>query len=125
MYRDDHEAALARIASLEEELARKRQEDVTEAVNVERLERQLADAKRKLAQTEEELDQYRPRPRPTRPAREPARATQPRTFVAASEAPSMEKPPSGRAGVIFVAVLLIGIVVAGLVLMWQSGSLSR
>jgi hypothetical protein len=121
MFRDDHEAALARIAALEEELARKRQEDVVEAVNLERLERQLDEAKRKLAQTEEELDQYRPRPRPKRRIESAPK----HEFVAASEPLSIEKPPSDRTGVIIVAVLLIGIVVVGLVLIWQSGSLNR
>ncbi len=121
MFRDDHEAALARIAALEEELARKRQEDVVEAVNVERLERQLGDAKRKLAQTEEELEQYRPRPKPKRRADSAPK----RDFVAATEPLSIEKPTSGRGGAIFVAVLLVAIVAVGLVLMIQSGSLSR
>ena len=119
MFRDDHEAALARIAALEAELARAREDDVAQAQRIERLEDQLAVARRKLTSTEEELDQHRPRPRS---AHKPSAVRRP---VAASEPVAMHKQASDRGAAIAVAVLLVAIVVVGLVLMVQSGSLHR
>ncbi len=112
-FRDDHEAALARIEALEAELARERKDDFDEAVKVERLVRELAAARTKLRETEEELDQHRPRPRPKR---SPEQSAPRRTFVALTEPVEMKKPSGMGAGAIAVGVFLIAIVAVGLIL---------
>lgn len=111
MFRDDHEAALARIAALETELDDAQADDAEREAKVAKLERELVRARLKLEQAESELAQHRPRPAPSpRPvvARRVGVPTDPPAEVGA-------KPGTGRAAAIVVAVLLVLIVVGGIV----------
>ena len=111
MFRDDHDAALARIDALEAELKRARSDDADQAARIEKLEGQLELAKRKLADTEGELDQHRPR---TKPRSEPSVQPRPRPGVAPVEPLELDRPaPSDRGVALVVAIILIGVVVAG------------
>jgi hypothetical protein len=112
VFRDDHEAALARLQALEEELARERAKDVKQEQRLDSLEAQLAAAKEKLRQTEAELAIHKP-PEP------PRRESRLRPPAGSEPYPNPPLPP-GRGAAIAAATLLIGVVVIGLVMMKRS-----
>jgi hypothetical protein len=70
VFRDDHEAAVARLAALEDELKRERDKDIQQEGRIAQLEAQLAAGREKLRETEAELAKYRPPP--ARPRNETA-----------------------------------------------------
>jgi hypothetical protein len=73
-YRDDHEAALARVNALEEELARERTDEAERDARLSALEAELRGAREKLAAAEVQLEELKP---PARPAAKPAPAPAP------------------------------------------------
>jgi len=62
MFRDDHEAALARVNALEAELARERSNDAAREHKLAQLEATLAKERARLASAEAELARHRPAP---------------------------------------------------------------
>ncbi|HEY5921944.1 MAG TPA: hypothetical protein VIV11_09755 [Kofleriaceae bacterium] len=60
MFRDDHEAALARLEAVEAELAKEKSKDVRQEQRLASLEAELRAAKSKLRETEAELAKHRP-----------------------------------------------------------------
>ncbi|HEY5921945.1 MAG TPA: hypothetical protein VIV11_09760 [Kofleriaceae bacterium] len=109
MFRDDHEAALARIAVLEAELKREREEDAAESARVARLEHELEVAKVKLRDAGVPVDRPKPAAKPT---------TKPtKRAVVATEPVKLNKPTSGKGAEILVAGILIAVLVVGFVLM--------
>jgi hypothetical protein len=98
MYRSDHDAALARIAALEADLARERSDDAAREGKLAKLEAALARERIELARVEAELAKLRPKPKPPAPAPEP-------------EAP--KRTPSTYLGtVVFFAVIALLLVIA-------------
>jgi hypothetical protein len=76
VYRDDHEAALARVAALEAEIARDAVNDEAREARLAGLERELVTARKQLEAAKVELEKLRPEPKP--PAkREPITSTPP------------------------------------------------
>lgn len=72
MYRDDHDAALARIAALEADLARERSDDAARETKLAKLEAALVKERAELARLEAEVQRLRPaKPRPPAPERPP------------------------------------------------------
>ena len=104
MFRDDHEAALARIAALEADLKRERSEDADRARKLARIEATLAKERAELARAEAELAKLRPakpKPAPVRPAPVPAPA---------ADVPAA--PNAYLAPVVFFGVMFVMIVIA-------------
>lgn len=111
-YRDDHEAALARIDALEDELSRERAGDFAQEQRIAQLEAQLARAKEQVRQAED-VGFRLEKPR----VEKPPVSTRPRQRAVPVE---IEDPaaraPGDRGVAIFVSVLLLAIVAVGLVL---------
>ena len=97
-YRDDHEAALARMDALTAELARARTDDVQQEARIAALEAELAEERDKAARAQAALDELRP------PAPEPP----PPKVV--SEAESDPIPALVFFGLMVAACVLIAIV---------------
>ena len=93
MFRDDHEAALARVAALEQELARAKADATAQAQRLLATELQLADAKRKLAEAERQLEA----PRRDKPREQPP--------VAVSPSRGSERTPAPRGNGLLLAGL--------------------
>ena len=85
MFRDDHEAALARLQAVEAELANEKSKDVKQEQRLASLEAELRAAKAKLHETETELAKHRPpppKPAPTpAPFVEDAQGVRPRSML--------------------------------------------
>jgi hypothetical protein len=64
VFRDDHEAALARVTALQAELAREQADDADREQRLAALTAELAEAKSKLQRVESELASYKPAPSP-------------------------------------------------------------
>jgi len=112
MFRDDHEAALARIQALEAELARERAEDAEQTARIAELEHQLDKARVKLRSVGADVEDKRQQPNPKPAVMLPARPV-------ATALPLPRKnavPGDGRTAAIIVGVLLVAIVVVGLVM---------
>jgi hypothetical protein len=106
-YRDDHEAALARIDALEDELSRERAGDFAQEQRIAQLEAQLARAKEQVRQAEDAGFRLEKPPVSTRPRQ--------RAVPVEIEDPA-PRAPGDRGVAIFVSVLLLAIVAVGLVL---------
>ena len=101
MYRSDHDAALARIAALEADLARDRTDDAAREGKLAKLEATLAKERIELARVEAELAKLRP-PKP-RPAPVPE----------SPEPPASVRPPTTYLGaVVFFAIVGLLLVIA-------------
>lgn len=127
MFRDDHEAALARIAALEAELERERAGDAAKSRRLAQLEQQLDEARRKLLATQAELVKHRlgpvfeqffasnsPKGGSTTGAQEDAPKAGSTTV--ARDQPDSPKWSGSNAGAIIVAVLLVAAVAVGLLI---------
>jgi hypothetical protein len=77
VYRDDHEAALARVAALEDEIARDAVNDEAREARLAGLERELVTARKQLETAKAELAKLRPEPAEPKPPakREPITST--------------------------------------------------
>jgi hypothetical protein len=124
VFRDDHDAALARIDALEAELARSRSDDAKQAARIEKLETQLAQAKAKLAAAEQASPAQRPKvaPRVQQPDWGSTRVKPPAAPIAGALEPPQDRRPrsGGHAAAIVVAILLLAVLAAGFLLMAMS-----
>jgi hypothetical protein len=89
-FRDDHDAALARITALEQALARERADDDSQRARIAALEAELRAARAELERAAAELDQLRP------PA-DPPRAAEP-SVPGAPPVPAEPRPAVGAVG---------------------------
>jgi hypothetical protein len=102
VFRDDHDAALARLKAVEDELARERDKDVKQESRLASLEAQLAAAKEKLRATEAELAKHKP--------------PEPRSQSKPAESSVTPRPP-GRGAAIAAGMVLVLIVIVGIAMM--------
>lgn len=124
MFRDDHEAALARISALEAELERER---AAKSQRLAELEQQLDEARRKLLATEAELvkrrlepvfEQFFARSSPKGGSTASVKEGPPKggSTAVARELPDSPKRSGINAGAIVVVVLLVVAVAVGLLI---------
>jgi len=110
-YRDDHDAALARIESLEHELAAARDDDTEQAEKIRELERALGEARVQRERAERELAALKPPPRPKEVA------------VPAPEAPAPTHESRSSVGpAVLVALLIAALGIGALLSFGRKGS---
>jgi hypothetical protein len=108
VFRSDHEAALARLQALEEELARERDKDVKQEARLAALEAQLATAKDQLRETAAELALHKP---------PPPKSESKLKLPAGSERTGDVPRPPGRGAAIAAVTALTAVTLIGFLMM--------
>lgn len=133
-YRDDHEAALARVDALQQELEREQGDDAERDRRIAELERELGEARKKLERAEQVLADVKretpePEPKPELASSEPTQSDLRRSSLRppelAPEPAAPESPLAKRPWAIMVVPLVFLLVIIAIVASQSSESKSK